>query len=109
MRETGVHLEEFVSSVLLEIAAGVRKANQGLGQGQSSPTRYFSVGGLGPEKVPSSVDFDIAVTARSGSETAGKAGAQLWVAEVAAGGKASRSDERVSRVKFSVAVTPSLT
>ena len=48
------------------------------------------------------VEFDVAVTTASSTSGGGKAGLKIWVAEGSAEGAHSRSDERVSRIRFSV-------
>ena len=51
------------------------------------------------------VEFDVAVTAASDSSGGGRAGLRIMSIEAGASGEHRRSNEQVSRVKFSIPIT----
>ncbi|MEX1034408.1 MAG: hypothetical protein WDZ54_00520 [Sneathiella sp.] len=50
------------------------------------------------------VDFDVALTASSSLDAKGKAGLKVFSVEVGGGGGASKAQEQVSRVQFSIPI-----
>ncbi len=51
------------------------------------------------------VEFDVAVTASSEKAGGGKAGLKIFSAEAGVDGKLSKTNEEISRVKFSIPIT----
>ena len=104
-RRDGAHvampLDEFISTSLIGISRGIRKANQDLKvSGERSESNFF----LEPtERTQAGADplirFDVAVTSKA--EGAGKVGV---VGAVAASGSVAVAKETVSRIQFVVYV-----
>lgn len=107
-----MELEAFVSSTLIQIARGVHAAQAAvreLGGFVNPAVQYAKVpeGYVGhAEGLPTyRVDFDVAVTA--GTQKGTDAGIGVRVASIIdakAGGKSSKAEETVSRIRFTVPV-----
>jgi hypothetical protein len=105
-----MNLDEFVEATLIDIVAGVERAQQNIGRSGAwiNPTRRdFSEKSLqsgvsmgGRVALLREVEFDIAVTVTTGAGGKG----ELKVAAFSLGGGATREHESISRVKFSVPV-----
>lgn len=113
-----MNLQEFVTQALVQIAHGVRDADeqllkagavvnprhvQGTGADRSNVYGYIS-----PQKeylrAVHSVEFDVAVTAVEGKETRGGIGLVVGVLGVGSQGRSEESSTSVSRIKFRVPV-----
>ncbi len=101
-----IELHEFVKNTLVQIAVGVREANEELhkdhgGEYSSAPYRLHK--NMGDSKSIPGISFDVAVTASTGATD--KAGAKISVAQVfGIGGsmESTTSDMYVHRIKFVV-------
>jgi hypothetical protein len=89
-------LKDFVSETLKQIIDGVKDAQQTANTKGAVIVPYSQ----GAEKI----EFDVAVTAVEGTETAGKAGISVWSIGAGVSGKSESSTSTVSRIRFSVAV-----
>lgn len=89
-----IRLEDFIKTTLLEIARGVKAAND-----EISDTQTYEMKSGGE-----SIDFDVAVTVEN--ENSSSAGMGAIISVISIGGKNSNmdKDQRMSRVKFSVKV-----
>jgi hypothetical protein len=105
-----MNLKEFVTQSLLQIMEGVQAA-QGQVRGNAlivPPARgtgkTVADGDVEPWRHIHKVEFDVAVTASSGSEA--KAGAGLVVAAIGLGAQALKSTENtaISRIRFEVPI-----
>ena len=102
-------LQDFVKSSLVDIAQGVKDAQEEIGESATiNPRRRGAAAsniGVVDGRSVQSIKFDVAVTTSEGAE--GKAGAGLFVAGVGLGAKGSVSagNSAISRVKFQVPVT----
>lgn len=100
----GIELSDFVANTLVEIAKGVKKANETLRPGKSDGVFELRFNKGGNKDVPG-IRFDLAVTAAQ--EQADKAG--FFVAMVGLGGGAnaekSRAAETVQRITFEVGLS----
>lgn len=100
-----IELKEFIESVLVQVAQGVREANNQL---KSPDQNQYEVFCLRNNKGDSSkipgVKFDVAITAESGQ----KDKAAFFVALANIGGAASteksKGDELIHRIQFEVGV-----
>ena len=107
-----VSLDDFVAETLIQIVRGAQRAQSSLGTAAriSPPTirnhRAFSQGASTNTKQVNptihSVDFDVQITASSGTETKGDAGVKLYVFSAGTGGQSSNQNEHVTRVRFSI-------
>ena len=107
-----MQLQEFIKQVLVQIAEGVKEADQELGAGYVNPeprgdTKLNKVAEAG--YIPSDkgtliqqVQFDVAVSSAEGKET--KGGIGLMIAPLALGsqGKSDSSSSSTSRISFKV-------
>lgn len=97
-----MQLDEFVQTVLVQIASGISKANVEL-TGVDDPTGnipYLMDLGNGEKAIA----FDVAVTTQSAVEGELSGRSKIFVADASLEGKATRFSEQVSRVQFSVGV-----
>ena len=99
-----LNLADFVQATLVQIASGVRAANETLSEGDKSRHHFVMEATRTPEG--HTIEFDVAVTASEEGEGGAGAKAGLKVAMVVvsaqAGGKVGFSNESVSRVRFRV-------
>jgi hypothetical protein len=86
-------LKDFIVTVLVDIDAGVKEAEQKTGK-----THVLHVYPVNGKHDDEGVQFDVAVTA--GSEASGKIGAEVFSVGAKTEGKIS--NEEVSRIKFRV-------
>ncbi len=98
-----MELQDFIKNTLVSIANGVREANQ-LYQGPNK-NPFYLMSGSGNESL---VVFDVAVTVSKNTGKAAGGGIGIKVANI--GGKidSKQSQENVSRVKFQIRTTKSL-
>lgn len=97
-----MQLDEFVQTVLVQIASGISKANVEL-TGVDDPTGnipYLMDLGNGEKAIA----FDVAVTTQSAVEGELSGRSKIFVADASLEGKATRFSEQVSRVQFRVGV-----
>jgi hypothetical protein len=101
-------LNDFIKTTLVQIALGVRNANEELHKshgGKYSHAPYRLHNNIGDNKNNSGVSFDVAVEVNSG--TTDKAGAKISVAQIFnIGGslEAKSNDKYLHRIKFVVGV-----
>ena len=101
-----MELRDFVASSLVDIALGLRTANDRVRaqfpsvEGGSSVA--FLLGPLLGNKEHNHIDFDIAVTVKREESAEGPLGVGIAVIESAVEGTRSTTAERASRIKFSV-------
>jgi len=100
-----VKLSKFVSDVLVEIAQGIRSANENLKDPEKNQYEVFSLrlnkGDF--SKIPG-IKFDVAVTVASGQKE--KAGFFVALANIGGGAnmEKSRGNEMAHRIQFEVGV-----
>ncbi len=108
-----MNLEDFVSSSIIEIVSGIKKAHDRLG-----PQKIVAINPIWPnlglnEKNVQTLTFDIAITAAETKQSGVGAGASVGIQVVSAnvGGKKDKIIENssVSRVTFSLPFIPSST
>jgi len=92
-----MNIKTFVSESLTQIIEGVEEAQQKHKSSAINP----SFGRDFPER-ESNVEFDIAVTLESGTETKGGIAVFGGAINLGTQGKSEKSDVTVSRIKFSV-------
>jgi hypothetical protein len=103
-----LELSDFIKTTLVQIALGVRNANEELHKshgGKYAGAPYRLHNNIGDNKSIPGVSFDVAVTASSG--TSDKAGAKISVAQIFnIGGsvEAKSNDTYLHRIKFVVGV-----
>ncbi|MEC9407385.1 MAG: hypothetical protein VX549_08920 [Pseudomonadota bacterium] len=111
-----MELKEFIRESLVQIARGIEESNSQLADSKASvnppSVKVYSkeakaYGRVSTQMVDSAalvefVEFDVAVTADSGSETGG--GLKVSIASIGAGaeGKSSTSQSSASRIKFGI-------
>lgn len=100
-----VELGEFIKNVLIQVAQGVRSANESLKDPANNQFEVFSLRHNKGDsaKIPG-VKFDVAVTAASRQKD--KAGFFVALASIGGGGttEQSRGDEIIHRIQFEVGV-----
>ena len=96
-----MQLDEFIHQSLVQIAAGVYRANVEL-TGNEKPTGNIPF--LMDISDHGKVNFDVAVTTKSSIEGSGGGKFRIFVVDANADGKASHEHERFSRISFSVGV-----
>jgi len=98
-------LDQFIEETLLEISGGLKNANAQLKSSEKpdAPNTFLLRPGSQNDR-GAGIEFDVAVTTRL--EGGGKANAKVRLAVVEAelGGKGGVSNERVSRIKFTICV-----
>ena len=103
-----MNLQEFVRESLLELSAGISEANietrkRATSDAFKEATRFIIRGShLG--QPGSLIDFDIALTLTKEAQAGGGGRLNISVVDLGGGRETSQSDERVSRIKFSVEV-----
>jgi len=98
-------LEAFISESLTAIARGVNRANTELQPDESKDLKPFILL-RDPGTAEARIDFDVAVT--SAKAGGGKAGIQVAGLGVGVGGWGRAAEERVSRIRFRVAINKHL-
>jgi hypothetical protein len=101
-----VDLEKFIEETLLEISGGLKNANAHLKEASAkpdAPNTFFLRPGSQTER-GAGIEFDVAVTTRIDGGGTANAKLRLAVVEADLGGKGGASNERVSRIKFTVCV-----
>jgi hypothetical protein len=104
-----VELREFVRETPTEILAGVREAQDEIGQlqgkhGASNPTWNDQDDLAEHVQV---VKFDVAVTAGDQATNGGRAGIKVWSIEVGGKLEEQMQNKTVSRISFAVPILPS--
>ena len=97
-------LQQFIKQTLTEIKGGIADANS-----DGSPNKDFIIRPNSPTaKDVGMIDFDVAVVASS--QTTGKSGGNidLRIFEVGGDTSTSRTQQNVSRVKFTIQVNQTL-
>ncbi len=101
-----IGLKEFIEKVLVDVAQGIRGANEKL---KNPDKNQFEVFSLRQNKGDSSkipgIQFDVAVTATQ--KSADKMGFFVALASIGAGGKTetSANNEMIHRIKFEIGIT----
>ena len=95
-----VELRDFIRLTLLDIASGLREANEAYKVSQPSSENAFFLTPGRDDKEGTGVHFDVAVT--SSMRTGGNAGIKVWNAGL--GGERQRARENVSRIRFTVTI-----
>lgn len=100
-----VELKEFITNTLVEIAHGIRGANEQLKNPDKQQFEVFSLRGNKGDnaKIPG-IQFDIAVTAAKNQKD--KAGFMVALASIGGGASAEKalSNELVHRIKFEIGI-----
>jgi hypothetical protein len=113
-----VNLQEFVTQALVQIASGIRDADEQLRKaGAIVNPRHVTGSGADKTNVYGylaenkeylravhSVDFDVAVTAVEGKETKGGIGIVVGAIGIGSHGRSEESSTSVSRIKFRVPI-----
>ena len=95
-------LEEFVKTSLVNIAKGVRSANDGLRkEGRNDSEKGWAAFSLG-NQVPDRIVFDIALVATRETESGGRGGLKIAWIDVGGGKTTTAASEVTSRIKFGV-------
>lgn len=102
-----MNVDEFVRETILQVARGVREANDQLlaenGKDSKSERTFFLRPGAQKDQ-GTGIDFDIAVTTKASGDAKASAKLRLTVVEADLGGGGGLSKESVSRIRFTVAV-----
>lgn len=104
-----MELDSFIKETLIQISRGVRLANAEVDKDRISPDgeelpKVFLLRPGSQQERGAGVAFDVAVTTQT--ENSGKGGAKvkLSVVEADLGGKATASQQNVSRIQFTINV-----
>ena len=92
-----MELKKFISQSFKEIAEGVLEAQNELKHTDAIINAFDQV------KLRN-IEFDIATTTTNSSEKGGGLSAQVIVASIDAGGKKTKTNSSISRIKFTVPV-----
>jgi hypothetical protein len=100
-----MQLDEFIETVLIQIASGVANANTKL-TGSDNPTGNipFLMNRGNDSGQTTGIAFDVAVTTKSSMEGEGGGKFKLFVADASLNGKAGYEKEQISRIRFTVGV-----
>ena len=103
-----MELKDFVSQTLVDIAEGVRDAQEKLSSNEN-PTRIAPRPDFGPmatafDQVKQIVEFDVAVTSEERKQTKGGIGVMLAPVALGSQGQSTTQSSTVSRLKFTVPV-----
>lgn len=83
-----MELKDFVRQTLFEITEGVREANQAYKEStKTSETAFVLKPWGGGKEEGVGIHFDVAVTTKAGTGTAGKAKVDIKVVELSTGGE----------------------
>ena len=100
-----MELHEFIRETLCQIVAGISEAQQSITIKNSSASIVPIGQGIEDEdRINQVVDFDIAVTAHSGTETKGGVGIFVGPITLGSSGKSNNSSELNNRIRFAVPV-----
>lgn len=113
-----MNLQEFIAQALIQIASGVREADDELqasgaivnprhvaGAGQDKLNVYGYIGGKTKYlRAVHSVEFDVAVTAVEEKESKGGIGIMVGSIGLGSQGRSEESSTSVSRIKFKVPI-----
>lgn len=102
-------LDSFIKETLIQIAKGIKAANEELADDRkkpdgSDPPKLFLLSPGNKQEQGNGVHFDVAVTSEKAGEGKGGAKFKLAVVEAELGGGNKTSEQTVSRIKFSVNV-----
>jgi len=100
-----IELKEFIKSALIQVAQGVREANDQLKNPDKNQYEVFNLrhNKGDSSKIPG-IKFDVAITAESGQKD--KAGFFVALANIggAASTEKSKGDELIHRIQFEIGV-----
>jgi hypothetical protein len=114
-----LNLQEFISQALIQIASGVRDADEelrsssavvnprhvaGAGADKSNVYGYIADTGKKYLRAVHTVEFDIAVTAVDGKETKGGIGIVVGAIGLGSQGRSEERNTSISRIKFKVPI-----
>ncbi len=101
-----MELKEFIKETLVDIAMGVREANNEIGESENGSNELFKLRrNVSKEDVASNIEFDIALTAQKNRND--KARFIVAIAPIAGSASflKSKKTENVHRIKFEVNVS----
>src|SRR5437016_13821633 len=101
-------LKDFIRQTLLDISGGVHEAIVVYMKDSPNVHNPFLLAYSGGDKKEPSIDFDVAVTTKATTGTAGQAKVGIYVLQLSTGGQSHDARESVSRVKFSVMIHQAL-
>lgn len=99
-------LDKFIAETLSNIRTGIRDANEEMkreSKNPDSPNCFFMRPGSQLE-LGAGIEFDVAVTSKTGANGAAGTKVRLSVVEADLGGGGSVTKENVSRIKFTITV-----
>jgi hypothetical protein len=108
-----MELQQFIEQTLVQIARGIEGANKTL-EGSGAVVNPGNIADVGvsppafglmrgqPCRLVHLIQFDVAVTATSGTATAGGVGVKLAVVDLGTKGQSDRKDTNESRIKFGI-------
>ncbi len=113
-----MNLEEFISQALVQVARGMKKAEEGLeSAGSIVNPREVSVSTTDGGKIYGYitktgtslraiqlVEFDVAVTVTEGKETKGGIGVVMGAVALGSSGKSDTHNSSISRLRFSIPI-----
>lgn len=115
-----VDLQHFITETITQIVIGVQNAGKNLKDSgaivsprgivpcsQSSDRNYGYLNEKNPteyRRIVEEIEFDVAVTANSGTETKGGAGIVVGIIGLGTQGKSEAEKGSISRIKFSVPI-----
>lgn len=99
-----MELKEFVRQSLLEISDAVREANTSYKKSRSAEENAFLLFPGGDKEKGEGIHFDLAVTTKTKTGTAGRAGVNIQVLELSTGGQSQQIKENASRISFTVII-----
>lgn len=113
-----MNLQTFISQTLIQIANGIREAEEqltnagavvnprhitGAGNNMSNVYGHIDTKSNSPRAVHS-VEFDVAVTAVKGEETKGGIGVVMGAIGIGSQGRSEESNTSISRIKFKIPI-----
>ena len=100
-----MELREFVSQALVQILEGISDAQESTIVKETSAGVVAAGPGMRGERTTArDVEFDVAITTQSGTETKGKAGLLVGTIGLGTQGASANSRDLVHRIRFSVPV-----
>ncbi|MEM1350962.1 MAG: trypco2 family protein [Pseudomonadota bacterium] len=101
-------LKDFVKQTIVDLCSAVSEADEAVKQmnGLVNPGRHTPGNDHREEffSARTTIEFDVAVTASSGTSKTAEGGAKIWVLSAGIGAEVEEKDSVVSRIKFPIQV-----
>ena len=99
-----MELEEFITTTLMNIKRGIRKANEQVAkdEGKTLGLDASIVFQLSEKEKNGGIKFDVAVTVSNEKKKEGGGKIRVAVVDVGGGKESSAKEERMSRISFSI-------